>query len=172
MNLYSLIIIPLLLAAPLASEVSEIAPGGLKVESILVYDTNQQSTEELSLNLGLGTAIERLLSTANYWYPIDTSNPRANPSPEQSVAPTTMADFLTATRECYLHIRWSSPLLVTGSKKGTGIELREAVLSMAKDANGRRIPNRIFGVSTEGQLVVLDKYSGSILITEVLPLIN
>ena len=172
MTRYSISLVLLLLISPPLFANEEGSLQEAAVAKVTLFGFSEKESAAVATDEEIGTAVGLLFQTPSvYWFPVGSANPRATPVDGQDVPATTMADFLKATRECCLHIRWGSPLLLK-DQDGEEVGLSEAVLGVYRDEEGRRLPSSFFGVSTSGQVVVIDRCDGHFLMTQVVPLLN
>lgn len=139
-----------------------------KGAKIVLIGSNFAAPLNLSERSGLKSAIERLLSSDGaYWYSVGAKNPR---SVAGTVPKSSVANFLEVARGSYLHVSWARPFKVNNGDQE--IVLSEAVCRLVKDGTDKYVPKGFYGVSSTGKLVIFDRCSGHILITEVMPRIN
>ena len=127
----------------------------IKNDSISEYEITRSDPQFVA-------AINDVILTTNWWHSLKNGD-----------GAYTFSALVRTLQGPHLHLVEDEPLIIKGTRKGVeAIKVKEVVVGLYSLQDGSLIANSFFAVTTEGEIVVLQKYSGHKIMTELVPLIN
>ena len=123
----------------------------------LMTDYSAREYEVVESNLKLVTTINETITTANWWHPLENGS-----------GAYSFLDLAKVLQGTHLHLSEDTPLVLNGTRESVEpIKIREVIVGLYRSRDGKMMANRFFVVTTDGAVVVLQKYSGTKLVNEL-----